>query len=153
MTNRALNITQQLCDGSRPTAGIHELLLLRTSNTLTVRRWNIFLQWNVVTLSGAHFLQCRYLRNHTDTLELRMVIRIMLMVPLYGISSLISLFSLDAAFFIDAVRDIYEVSSQIFMTTLDLRFLLAGIRYLLLFQPAPGLPWWREVAVNSLTWT
>lgn len=38
-----------------------------------------------------------------------MVIRIMLMVPLYAIASLISLFSLEAAFFIDAVRDIYEV--------------------------------------------
>ena len=38
-----------------------------------------------------------------------MVVRIMLMVPLYAIASLISLFSLQAAFFIDAVRDIYEV--------------------------------------------
>lgn len=33
----------------------------------------------------------------------------MIMVPIYAISSLISLFSLEAAFFIDAVRDIYEV--------------------------------------------
>ena len=33
----------------------------------------------------------------------------MLMVPLYAIASFISLFSLDAAFFIDVVRDIYEV--------------------------------------------
>ena len=31
------------------------------------------------------------------------------MVPLYAISSLISLFSLEAAFVIDVVRDIYEV--------------------------------------------
>jgi hypothetical protein len=31
-------------------------------------------------------------------------------VPLYAISSLIALFSLEAAFFIDAVRDLYEVS-------------------------------------------
>lgn len=38
-----------------------------------------------------------------------MVIRIMIMVPLYGISSFISLFSLEAAFFIDVIRDIYEV--------------------------------------------
>lgn len=38
-----------------------------------------------------------------------MVVRIMLMVPLYAISSFISLFSLEAAFFIDVVRDIYEV--------------------------------------------
>ena len=38
-----------------------------------------------------------------------MVIRIMVMVPIYAISSLISLFSLEAAFVIDALRDIYEV--------------------------------------------
>lgn len=34
------------------------------------------------------------------------------MVPLYAISSLIALFSLEAAFFIDAVRDIYEVGAM-----------------------------------------
>lgn len=39
-----------------------------------------------------------------------MVIRIMLMIPIYAISSLIALFSLEAAFFIDVIRDIYEVS-------------------------------------------
>jgi hypothetical protein len=33
-------------------------------------------------------------------------------VPLYAIASLIALFSLDAAFFIDTVRDLYEVSSR-----------------------------------------
>lgn len=38
-----------------------------------------------------------------------MAIRIMVMVPLYAISSLIALFSLEAAFVIDAIRDIYEV--------------------------------------------
>jgi hypothetical protein len=38
-----------------------------------------------------------------------MVIRIMLMVPVYAVSSLISLFSLDAAFIIDVIRDVYEV--------------------------------------------
>lgn len=44
----------------------------------------------------------------------RMVVRIMVMVPLYAISSLVSLFSLEAAFVIDAIRDIYEVSICIF---------------------------------------
>jgi hypothetical protein len=39
-----------------------------------------------------------------------MVVRIMVMVPLYAIASLISLFSVEAAFVIDAIRDIYEVS-------------------------------------------
>ncbi|KAF9788497.1 organic solute transporter Ostalpha-domain-containing protein [Thelephora terrestris] len=37
-----------------------------------------------------------------------MVIRIMLMVPIYAIASLIALFSLEAAFVIDVIRDIYE---------------------------------------------
>lgn len=44
----------------------------------------------------------------------RMVIRIMLMVPLYAIASLISLFSLGAAFVIDAIRDVYEVGPYVF---------------------------------------
>jgi hypothetical protein len=38
-----------------------------------------------------------------------MVVRIMVMVPIYAVSSLIALFSLEAAFVIDVVRDIYEV--------------------------------------------
>ena len=42
----------------------------------------------------------------------------MVMVPIYAVSSFISLFSLEAAFFIDAVRDIYEVCcSSIFNDT------------------------------------
>ncbi|KAJ6513623.1 DUF300 domain-containing protein [Mycena vitilis] len=48
------------------------------------------------------------LRNYRKPALQRMVIRIMVMVPLYAVSSLISLFSLEAAFFIDAIRDIYE---------------------------------------------
>lgn len=44
--------------------------------------------------------------------RLRMVIRIMIMVPLYAVSSLIALFSLEAAFVIDAIRDIYEVGPR-----------------------------------------
>ncbi|GAA5879900.1 hypothetical protein JCM16303_004390 [Sporobolomyces ruberrimus] len=38
----------------------------------------------------------------------RFVVRILLMVPIYSIACLISLYSLDLAFFVDAVRDIYE---------------------------------------------
>lgn len=52
---------------------------------------------------------CFSLHTHALTDLCRMVVRIMLMVPLYAISSLISLFSLEAAFVIDAIRDIYEV--------------------------------------------
>ncbi|TFK36226.1 organic solute transporter Ostalpha-domain-containing protein [Crucibulum laeve] len=48
------------------------------------------------------------LKNYRKPVLQRMVIRIMLMVPIYGIASLISLFSVEAAFIIDAIRDIYE---------------------------------------------
>ncbi|KAJ6564443.1 organic solute transporter Ostalpha-domain-containing protein [Mycena capillaripes] len=48
------------------------------------------------------------LRNYRKPALQRMVVRIMIMVPLYAVSSLISLFSLEAAFVIDAIRDIYE---------------------------------------------
>ena len=48
----------------------------------------------------------------TTVFPCRQVIRIMLMVPLYAVASFISLFSLEAAFFIDVVRDIYEVSAN-----------------------------------------
>lgn len=44
-----------------------------------------------------------------------MVVRIMIMVPLYAVASLISLFSLGAAFVIDAIRDIYEVCPCVFL--------------------------------------
>ncbi|KAJ3899947.1 DUF300 domain-containing protein [Lentinula edodes] len=58
----------------------------------------------VISATGI-FLQ---LKNYRKPYLQRMVIRIMVMVPIYAISSFISLFSLEAAFFIDAVRDIYE---------------------------------------------
>jgi len=49
-----------------------------------------------------------HLKNYRKPMLQRMVIRIMLMVPIYAVSSLISLFSLDAAFIIDVIRDVYE---------------------------------------------
>ncbi|KAH9991944.1 organic solute transporter Ostalpha-domain-containing protein [Russula compacta] len=49
-----------------------------------------------------------HLKNYRRPMLQRMVVRIMLMVPIYAVSSLISLFSLEAAFVIDAIRDIYE---------------------------------------------
>ncbi|KAJ7301770.1 organic solute transporter Ostalpha-domain-containing protein [Mycena albidolilacea] len=48
------------------------------------------------------------LRNYRKPALQRMVVRIMIMVPLYAVSSLISLFSLETAFFINAIRGIYE---------------------------------------------
>ena len=103
-----------------------------------------------------------------------MVIRIMLMVPIYAIASLISLFSLQAAFFIDAVRDIYEVralhyaprnSSVIFVVQafviycffdLLIRY-LGGERSLLInlhgrppkYPVFPGNIFWSEVDVSD----
>ncbi|GAA5852599.1 hypothetical protein JCM9279_005524 [Rhodotorula babjevae] len=44
---------------------------------------------------------------HKPRLE-RLVVRILVMVPIYSIASLISLYSLELAFFLDAIRDVYE---------------------------------------------
>ncbi|KAH9029395.1 organic solute transporter Ostalpha-domain-containing protein [Lactarius hengduanensis] len=49
-----------------------------------------------------------HLKNYRKPMLQRMVVRVMLMVPIYAVSSLISLFSLDVAFIIDAIRDVYE---------------------------------------------
>ncbi|CAE7060655.1 unnamed protein product [Rhizoctonia solani] len=51
---------------------------------------------------------CSHLKNYRKPALQRMVIRIMVMVPLYAISSFISLFSLEAGVIIDVIRDIYE---------------------------------------------
>ncbi|KDE02756.1 hypothetical protein MVLG_06702 [Microbotryum lychnidis-dioicae p1A1 Lamole] len=48
------------------------------------------------------------LKNYRKIALQRLVVRILVMVPIYSLSSLISLYSLDLAFFLDAVRDIYE---------------------------------------------
>ncbi|BEI82503.1 hypothetical protein CcaverHIS002_0303710 [Cutaneotrichosporon cavernicola] len=48
------------------------------------------------------------LKNYRMPALQRCVVRIMVMVPLYALSSLIALYSLNAAFFIDAIRDLYE---------------------------------------------
>ncbi|PLW51147.1 hypothetical protein PCASD_02532 [Puccinia coronata f. sp. avenae] len=48
------------------------------------------------------------LRNYRKPILQRFVVRILFMVPIYSISTLISLYSLDVAFFIDLIRDIYE---------------------------------------------
>ncbi|KAF8885393.1 organic solute transporter Ostalpha-domain-containing protein [Gymnopilus junonius] len=73
------------------------------------------------------------LRNYRKPALQRMVVRIMVMVPLYAISSLISLFSVEAAFFIDAVRDIYEAFVIYCFFVLLLSY-LGGERSLLILQ-------------------
>ncbi|KAG2121955.1 DUF300-domain-containing protein [Suillus clintonianus] len=107
-----------------------------------------------VTVSGLSiWLQ---LRNYRKPLLQRMVIRIMLMVPIYAVSSLISLFSLDAAFFIDVIRDVYEafVIYCFFVLLLDY---LGGERSLLIrLHGRPPIPaifpvslWRHEVDVSD----
>ncbi|KAG0704012.1 DUF300-domain-containing protein [Suillus ampliporus] len=107
-----------------------------------------------VTVSGLSiWLQ---LRNYRKPLLQRMVIRIMLMVPIYAIASLISLFSLDAAFVIDVIRDVYEafVIYCFFVLLLDY---LGGERSLLIrLHGRPPIPaifpvslWRSEVDVSD----
>ena len=82
-----------------------------------------------------------------------MVVRIMVMVPIYAIASFISLFSLEAAFVIDAVRDIYEVrvllgEKSAFVFEVADQGIFIGIRDLLLLQPSFILPRRRTIAVD-----
>ncbi|KAJ7582640.1 DUF300 domain-containing protein [Mycena floridula] len=71
------------------------------------------------------------LKNYRKPTLQRMVVRIMVMVPIYAISSLISLFSLEAAFFIDAIRDIYE-AFVIYCFFVLLLYYMGGERQLLI---------------------
>ncbi|CAJ0651360.1 10272_t:CDS:2 [Entrophospora sp. SA101] len=49
-----------------------------------------------------------HLKNYRKPALQRYVVRIIIMVPIYAISSWISLTSTNAAFYVDAIRDIYE---------------------------------------------
>ncbi|KAH7912911.1 DUF300-domain-containing protein [Hygrophoropsis aurantiaca] len=68
--------------------------------------------------------------NYRKPLLQRMVVRIMVMVPIYAVSSLISLFSLDAAFFIDVIRDIYEASHNLLFAFVIYCFFVLLLDYL-----------------------
>ncbi|TFK67792.1 DUF300-domain-containing protein [Pluteus cervinus] len=73
------------------------------------------------------------LKNYRKPLLQRMVVRIMIMVPLYAVASLISLFSMEAAFVIDAIRDVYEAFVIYCFFTLLLSY-LGGERSLLILM-------------------
>ncbi|KAF8184782.1 DUF300 domain-containing protein [Pholiota molesta] len=96
------------------------------------------------------------LRNYRKPALQRMVVRIMVMVPLYAIASLISLFSVEAAFFIDAIRDIYE-AFVIYCFFLLLLSYLGGERSLLILlhgrppkePPFPVSLFKREIDVSD----
>ena len=101
----------------------------------------------------------------------RMVVRIMVMVPLYAISSLISLFSVEAAFFIDAIRDIYEVRLFFFTTGSVDAFgskipsysptdagnysepLPTGLRDLLFLRSPAIISRWRTISPHPTPWS
>ncbi|KAI0367287.1 DUF300-domain-containing protein [Pilatotrama ljubarskyi] len=97
-----------------------------------------------------------HLKNYRKPHLQRQVVRIMLMVPLYAIASFISLFSLEAAFFIDAVRDIYEAFVIYCFFDLLIAY-LGGERSLLIllhgrppkYPVFPGNLFWREVDVSD----
>ncbi|KAI0746309.1 organic solute transporter Ostalpha-domain-containing protein [Daedaleopsis nitida] len=97
-----------------------------------------------------------HLKNYRKPHLQRQVIRIMLMVPLYAIASFISLFSLEAAFFIDVVRDIYEAFVIYCFFDLLIAY-LGGERSLLMllhgrppkYPVFPGNLVWREVDVSD----
>lgn len=48
------------------------------------------------------------LKNYRKINLQRFVVRILVMVPIYSVASLVSLYSLDYAFYFDLVRDLYE---------------------------------------------
>ncbi|RUS26519.1 organic solute transporter Ostalpha-domain-containing protein [Jimgerdemannia flammicorona] len=97
-----------------------------------------------------------HLKNYRKPNLQRQVIRILWMVPIYGISSVISLVSLQTAFYVDTFRDIYEafVIYAFFTLLLDR---LGGERALLTMlhqRPPthnvfPGNLWRREIFVGD----
>ncbi|KAI6100344.1 DUF300-domain-containing protein [Pisolithus sp. B1] len=96
------------------------------------------------------------LRNYRKPLLQRMVVRIMLMVPLYGVASLISLFSLEAAFFIDAIRDIYEAFVIYCFFVLLVDYLGGERSLLIMLHGRPPIPavfpvslWRNEIDVSD----
>ncbi|UZJ51936.1 hypothetical protein CBS101457_001256 [Exobasidium rhododendri] len=80
------------------------------------------------------------LRNYRKPALQRYVVRLLVMVPIYSLSSLASLFSLDAAFVIDLVRDIYEAFVILSFFSLLVEY-LGGERSLLILvhgrKPVP----------------
>ncbi|GAA6058395.1 hypothetical protein JCM3770_002471 [Rhodotorula araucariae] len=85
--------------GDSPGAGSHLPLAVLVAATISAG-FSTILSIATVWLQLKHY--------HKPRLQ-RFVVRILVMVPIYSISSLISLYSLDLAFFLDAVRDVYEV--------------------------------------------
>ncbi|KAF3917436.1 hypothetical protein ABW21_db0207400 [Orbilia brochopaga] len=81
-------------------------------------------------------------KNYRKPLLQRYVVRILLMVPIYAITSWLSLKSLTAAFFLDPIRDIYEAFTIYTFFQLLINF-LGGERALIILThgraPTPHL--------------
>ncbi|OWZ63867.1 hypothetical protein AYX14_06623 [Cryptococcus neoformans] len=80
------------------------------------------------------------LKNYRKPTLQRAVVRIMVMVPLYAISSLIALFSLEAAFFIDAIRDLYEAFVIYTFLQLLITYLGGERSLLIILHGRPPIP-------------
>ncbi|WVW80095.1 hypothetical protein I302_102068 [Kwoniella bestiolae CBS 10118] len=80
------------------------------------------------------------LKNYRKPTLQRAVVRIMVMVPLYAISSLIAIFSLEAAFFIDAIRDLYEAFVIYTFLQLLITYLGGERSLLILLHGRPPIP-------------
>ncbi|KIR40176.1 hypothetical protein I313_04097 [Cryptococcus deuterogattii Ram5] len=80
------------------------------------------------------------LKNYRKPTLQRAVVRIMVMVPLYAVSSLIALFSLDAAFFIDAIRDLYEAFVIYTFLQLLITYLGGERSLLIILHGRPPIP-------------
>lgn len=60
-------------------------------------------------MKGRVFMLMLFRKNYRKPLLQRYVVRILLMVPIYSASSWASLVSIQAAFWIGPLRDVYEV--------------------------------------------
>ncbi|MBW0490270.1 hypothetical protein O181_029985, partial [Austropuccinia psidii MF-1] len=104
--------------------------------------WSASLSAGVATLLSIWCI-VQQLRNYRKPILQRFVVRILFMVPIYSISSLISLYSLNTSFFIDLIRDLYEAFVIYCFFSLLVEY-LGGARSLLILlhgrQPTPH-PW------------
>ncbi|CDH55716.1 duf300-domain-containing protein [Lichtheimia corymbifera JMRC:FSU:9682] len=95
-------------------------------------------------------------KNYRKPNQQRQVIRILWMVPIYGISTYVSLVSLDVAFYVDTFRDIYEAFVIYAFFNLLLNK-LGGERALIIMLHSrppsenffPGTLWSREIYVGD----
>ncbi|KAI9264996.1 organic solute transporter Ostalpha-domain-containing protein [Phascolomyces articulosus] len=117
---------------------------------------HLALVFTIVASCISSFSVWLHWKNYRKPNQQRQVIRILWMVPVYGISTYISLISLNAAFFVDTVRDIYEAFVIYAFFNLLLNK-LGGERALIIMLHSrppsdnffPGTLWSREIYVGD----